>query len=163
MKWFESYISDRTQTVKIDNIHSEKTFLKFGVPQGSVLGPVLFSMYSQPLSNVIGQYGFNYHIYADDIQLYKSFYVNDLDITVNTLNDCINQVSSWMSANKLRLNGDKTEVMMIGSRTKTNTVTSASIGLQNQNLTISKFFRNLGIIMDFNMTMEKYISDKYVI
>ena len=66
LSWFESYLSDRTQSVVVDGLMSTPIPLVFGVPQGSVLGPVLFILYSQPLSDVIACHSCVYHKYADD-------------------------------------------------------------------------------------------------
>ena len=70
-EWFSSYLSDRCQAVKIGSILSEFKELLFGVPQGSVLGPLLFSLYTTPLTKIISKYpGIKFHFYADDIQLF---------------------------------------------------------------------------------------------
>ena len=71
LSWFESYLSDRTQSVKVGSVLSHPRDLKFGVPQGSVLGPLLFPMYTNPLSSIIQSHrGIKHHFYADDTQLY---------------------------------------------------------------------------------------------
>ena len=71
LSWFKSYLSDRTQSVKVGSVLSHPMDLKFGVPQGSVLGPLLFSMYTNPLSSIIRSHrGIKHHFYADDTQLY---------------------------------------------------------------------------------------------
>ena len=66
LEWFSSYLSDRTQCVVVDGVRSGDKILKYGVPQGSVLGPVLFTMYMRPLSNIISRFYLLYHFYADD-------------------------------------------------------------------------------------------------
>ena len=69
LEWFKSYLSDRLQCVKIGSILSDAKKLLFGVPQGSVLGPILFSLYTTPLSKVIQNHpGIGFHFYADDTQ-----------------------------------------------------------------------------------------------
>ena len=71
LKWFSSYLVDRFQSVKVGDVLSDSSNLQFGVPQGSVLGPVLFSLYTTPLSKIISAYhGIKFHFYADDTQVY---------------------------------------------------------------------------------------------
>ena len=78
LNWFKSYLDNRTQKVKINTFYSNEIPVKFGVPQGSVLGPLLFTLYIYPISSVIDKNMFSYHQYADDTQLYTSFKPNSL-------------------------------------------------------------------------------------
>ena len=87
--------------------------LVYGVPQGSVLGPVLFTLYSQPLSDVISVH--NYHKYADDTELSKSAPPDQFLSVQSCIQICIDDVLLWLNSNKLKLNTDKTGVMPVGS------------------------------------------------
>ncbi|GFS26446.1 reverse transcriptase-like protein [Elysia marginata] len=69
LQWFQSYLKDREQTAVVDGVKSAGNVLKYGVPQGSVLGPVLFTIYTQPLARVLNYFGLTYHLYADDSQI----------------------------------------------------------------------------------------------
>ena len=73
LKWFKSYLSDRTQYVKINSSSSCFSGLSQGVPQGSVLGPILYSLYTSPLADIAKAHGLNIHFYADDTQIYITF------------------------------------------------------------------------------------------
>ena len=117
--WFISYLSCRSQTVFVDH-ELTSSVLKCGVPQGSVLGPLLFILYTHPLSlsTVICQSGLSYHFFADDSQFNNSSIPSDFPPLSCCLKDCIEDVAEWMSANKLEMNSYKTELSAIGTRSK---------------------------------------------
>ena len=102
LSWFESYLSDRTQSVVVIGLMSIPIPLVFGVPQGSVLGPVLFTLYSQPLSDVIACHNSG------------SAPPSDFTSAQSNIQSCISDTLSWMQSNKLKLNTEKTEMMYLG-------------------------------------------------
>ena len=118
LHWFSSYVSERVQSVIVDGSVSDHCPLLYGVPQGSVLGPVLFTLYSQPLSDVISQHNCSFHKYADDTELSKSCLVEDLECAKLSIQECISAISCWMDSNKLMLNADKTEVLIVGTASR---------------------------------------------
>ena len=114
LTWFESYLTNRFYCVKVRNETSQNLPLKYGVPQGSVLGPVLFTMYTKPLSALIRKHSISYHLDADDTQLYGASDTENIHQLIHTTTHCIQNISSWMNINKLKLNEDKTDIIIFG-------------------------------------------------
>ena len=106
LDWLRSYLTDRTQLVKVDDASSTVRPLHWGVPQGSVLGPMLYLLYTSPLGDIVREHGLPFHFYADDSQLYTSFAYNDTSDLVaakQRLENCVADINLWMTANKLKL------------------------------------------------------------
>ena len=116
LQWFSSYLSNRTQTVSINNLKSDPAPVPCGVPQSSVPGPVLFVLYTTPLSDVIERHSIHNHSFADDTQLRKSAPPQPVDELEQSMQECIHVVKVWMSRNKLKLNDDKTDAMIMHSQ-----------------------------------------------
>ena len=110
-----SYLEGRTQRVVIGEQSPSPSMLISGVPQGSVLGPLLFSLYVQPIGDIIRAHGLFYHQYADDLQLYCHFALNRqaLAEAVNQIENCVDELKDWMTANLLSMNDSKTQYLPI--------------------------------------------------
>ena len=158
LAWFTSYVSDRTQCVLIDGIKSVPAPLSFGVPQGSVLGPVLFTLYSQPLSDVMSLHDCQFHKYADDTELSASATPDNFPNATQTLVNCTNNVLQWMDSNKLKLNTDKTEVMAVGSTSCLSRVTEGSVIMGGSVIAFQDSVRYLGVRLDPTLSMKDHVS-----
>ena len=107
LQWFVSYLSGRTQSVSVENASSKPSPLQFGVPQGSVLGPLLYTIYTLPLGDILRRSNISYHLYADDTQLYLSFNFHEPSSQTACLEQIqqgVTDVKEWMLKNKLKLN-----------------------------------------------------------
>ena len=115
LDWFKSYLTCRSQRIKLGNCLSSRSDLSFGVPKGSDLGPLQFTLHTTPLSSLISGQGIPHHLYADDSQLYISFSSGNSTTALNGLQSCLAPVQSWMLTNKLKLNPYKSEFLLIGN------------------------------------------------
>ncbi len=116
LSWFRSYLTKRFQIVSTQGTHSKQIELCCGVPQGSVLGPILFILYTQPLTSVILKHPVSHMLYADDTQVYKSFGFNDCLSSILCVEKCVSDVKTWMTSNMLQMNEDKTEVLLVTTK-----------------------------------------------
>ena len=113
LQWFRSYLTDRTMSVSLEGFESPPAPLPFGVPQGSVLGPLLFSLYLLPLGSILRKHGISFHLYADDAQIYVPLKKRDCQTTLPLL-PCLEEIKAWLALNFLCFNEKKTEVMIFG-------------------------------------------------
>ena len=158
LQWFQSYLTGRSQFVEINDTKSSVRDLTVGVPQGSVLGPILYLLYTAPLAEIIRSHGLVYHFYADDTQLYISFKDCDVDVARLRVENCVPDICHWMDVNELKLNHDKTEIMLIYSKYHTRPPFSYfSIG--NERLATTAKARSLGVVLDDNMLLDVHVSD----
>ena len=115
--WFKAYLSGRTHSVEVGSTLSHPAVLHYGVPQGSVLGPILFCFYTNPIGSIIHSHSsINYHFYANDTQLYITLSPENFSHSIQKLKNCLNDIQNFMFTNKLKLNPDKTEFILIGSQ-----------------------------------------------
>ena len=160
LTWFKSYLTNRTQSVNIDNHTSQSSPLAFGVPQGSVLGPVLFIMYTKPLHTLIQTHSIQDQSFADDTQIYQSCKPHLASETLFSLQTCIKDVKTWMTNHKLKLNDDKTEALLFhSSRSFSDCSKPASIDICSSTIPFSPFARNLGFILSDDLTIDTHITN----
>jgi len=138
LSWIISYVINRLVYVNIENSKSSVIKLLYRVPQGSVLGHLLFILYTTPLSTVISNSAANHHLYADDTQLLLSFSALDFSHNITHIENTTANVSNWMSSNFLSLNPSKTLVSHLWSITTTLNVILSHVDPA----------RNLGVIFD---------------
>ena len=161
LNWFNSYLDSRSFTVKIGDSKSTSFFLRIGVPQGSILGPILFILYIKDLEDIARKHGFSIHLYADDSQLYLEF--NPLIDSVNDFKDriltCLSEIKDWMMCNHLKLNAEKTELLFLKQRygidiNNLDLITSDS----GEPITPSTVVKSLGVYIDNSLTFEDQVN-----
>lgn len=162
--WFESYLHGWASQVSISGILSDPVTANFGVPQGSVLGPLLFTCYSNPIGDIVRSFSLRYHAYADDLQIYASFdprIPGDMEKTVTNITECIVEIRKWLSANYLKLNDSKSEFFITGSYHSLKQVDTSRIELAigDSKIKISPVIRNLGCFLDSNMSLTAHIDN----
>ena len=161
LSWFKSYLNLRTQSVLVNGKTSSEIILGCGVPQGSILGPILFTVYTSPLGEILRKYNMFYHLYADDCQLYLSFSptVGNENNAYRTMENAIAEIKQWMWLNKLQLNDGKTEFLIIGKKSQCNKLTKQNIKICESDIQSSQSARNLGVIFDDELNMNKYVNN----
>ena len=116
LQWFESYLSSRTCSVNINDTFSNMVCLLFGVPQGSIVGPILFILYTKHIQHIAHKYGLSIQLYADDTQLYIAFEsTNALNAVLckENIEGCLKEIKVWMCAKYLKLNEGKTKLLFL--------------------------------------------------
>ena len=160
LSWFKSYLSGRTHSVKVGSTLTHPVGLQYWVPQGSVLVPILFSLYTNPISSIIHSHSsINYHFYADDTQLYITLSPANFFHSIQKLKNCLNDIQNFMFTNKLKLNPDQTEFILIGSKNNhTQLLPHFPIDILGNQVSQSQSVKNLGVVFDSNFTFSDHVS-----
>ncbi len=132
---------------------SQLSPVKYRVRQGSVLDPLLFSIYMLPLGNIIRKYGINFHFYADDTQLKISTRPDDPS-KLSKLMECVKHLKYWMTNNVLLLNTDKTEILLIGPKKQYTEYLGSQFATKRMSCTV----KNLGVVLDSDLSFKNHIS-----
>lgn len=153
LEWFKSYLADRSFCMQLGQFSSSVAPLTFRVPQGSVLGPLLFSLYMLPLRSIFRKHGIPFHCFADDVQVYLPLKVHSKE-SLDAMFNCMRDIKTWMALNFLKLNENKTEIVLFG-RPDLVQVLANSLGPLAPN--IGSQVRNLGVIIDGALRLDKQV------
>ena len=169
ISWIRSYLTDRSSFVKIDSSSSPSTTILTGVPQGSVLGPLLFVLFISPIANVINPDQSNqnntvsFHQYADDTQLYIGTNSSTLTTQIASIESCTQRVHNWLLNNGLHLNPSKSEaIAFYNPRSKPLAALAESIGtvsVAGSPVKLQTSIKNLGVYLDSKMSFDKQVSE----
>ena len=159
LKRFASYLSNLCQAIKIGSTLYELSKHIYGFPQGSVLGSLLFSLYTTPLSKIIRLHpDIKFHFYADDTQLYIHLSNENASATLAKLNACLHDVQRWMSLSKLKLNPQKTEFIVFGSKAQHQKISSHfPVSILGSLLHPVDSVRNLGVWLDTEFSFSEHV------
>ena len=159
LEWLQSYLHNRTQCVRLGDEFSSNRQLPCGVPQGSVLGPMIYCMFTRPVGEIIRRHNLHYHCYADDSQIYMMFKpTEDWESVANSIEACVSDVADWMGSNMLKLNQDKTELIVFTSKNHSDKVCDVSINVGGNTTYGSTSVRNLGVFLDSQLTMKTHVN-----
>ena len=154
-----AYLHDRTQFVKVGDASTLVTDITAGVPQGSVLGPLLFTAYVSPVARLIDSFAVNHISYADDFTLYVNL-GHDVGDARRRLRECAAVVSNWFMFNDLLLNPSKSEVLAVGTKVQLKRgVVSESIAIAGAQVNIKNHMKIMGVTLDIALNFDKHVSD----
>ena len=158
---YEVYITsnaeDRKQFVKIDEHSLDILDCPYGVPQGSVLGPLLFSLYFSPVSNIITSHGMSFHQYTDDTQLYISATPEKVHPSFDVVNICTKALQIWLLQNGLCLNPEKSEGILVGTKFQLQKVDRISVKVADCKIPLRTMMKNLGVIINNKLSLDQHV------
>ena len=160
LSWFKSYLCNRTQPVSLNNNLSDASNIIYGVPQGSILGPLLFLIFINDLPLYIQNNSSTVDLYAGDTTIY--FSKHDELVLERNLQNSLGCLQMWCQQNGMILNIDKTKVMLITSRQKRTVLNDAVLKLQytcnDIDISITTCDKILGINVDNNLTWNTHFN-----
>ena len=155
--WLRSFLSDRSFSVVHGPSRSLWVPAPYGLPQGSVLGPLLFIIYTSDLASLLASHAMQAHLYADDVQAYQHCRASDTVATVRSMYFAMEALGTWMSSNRLRLNSLKTQFIWLGTRQQLKKLDMTTIADAFPDFVFSTRVRDLGVTLDQELTFAPHI------
>ena len=146
LSWIKSYVTGRSQFVHFDGVSSGISELECGMPQGSVMGPLFFILYTAGIISVVENLGFNAHSYADDLQIYAHNEQTEIASLIAYFSNRVDAIKDWMACNRLRLNPAKTELIWLASSRRLHHCPMSPLLISGAWIKPSTKVRNLGVI-----------------
>ena len=158
LSWVKSYLTNRSQTVIINGVMSGAKPLQYGVPQGSNVGPNAFVKYTPAVGQIAQLHGLAFHCYADDTQLYVAFSPkcsSDIENAIRRIQNCVADIHLWMTCNFLKLNEEKTEVLIV-HKEEVSPISTVTFG--DNVITTCVSAKNLGVTLDAALNLKCHIN-----
>jgi len=156
-RWFRSYLSGRAQFVRCGSLQSAIGAVLYGIPQGSVLGPILFILYTADLLQLIQTHGLHPHLYADDTQISGSCRPDSTAQLQTRVSSCVEDVAAWMRSNRLQLNTAKTEALWCASARRQHQIPTTALAVSSDMVMPVRSVRDLGIYIDSDLSMRSHV------
>ena len=157
LDYLKSYLENRSYCVQIGGSYSATKPLTRGVPQGSVLGPILFCIYTIGLSHLLQRHGIEFKLFADDTQFYLSF--SGVQDTEKKLFEIMQDVKKWMDSKQLKLNEDKTECLVVGKKNDVRKFRMSSLKMHETTVEVKTVVRDLGVLLDCHLSFHNQINN----
>jgi hypothetical protein len=156
--WLSSFLTDRSVSVVFGSTRSPWAHIPYGLPQGSVLAPLLFILYTSDLAGVLSPLGVLSHQYADDTQAFLHGPASSAARMVEQILEASSALDLWLSSNRLRLNPDKTQYIWLGSRIQLARIDMDELSLRFPNVHFSATVRDLGFVLDPELSLSKHVN-----
>jgi hypothetical protein len=161
LAWFQSYLSSRCQSISVSGNTSSPVYLPSGVPQGSVLGPVLYNLYTSPIHDISTGHGIDDHQYADDDQKYTQFRTTPTGAeqrnAFSSLSACIEETKRWGALNRMKYNDMKTEVLFVFFKYGGAKPIDLSLEVGDKKINSVSSVRSLGFTIDSDLSKDDQI------
>ena len=144
----------------VSSAKSSHCLLERGVPQGSVLGPLLYCVYTRPIGDIVTRHGLQYHCYSDDTHIYVTA---EKDVSIESalarIETCIIDVAAWMARNDLTLNAEKSQAITFHpSKHRVNKQPQVCVEIAGHRIALSTSVRNLGVVFDSRLSMGEQVA-----